>query len=160
MVRDCTSEIVLHTMMLRGVSLFLFGILTATLFDLLSVSELGSNTGKASSLKVGSPVGNVLALFSNKDLTKGIAFPAVKISGLLFLINHLIFLVLLMLIRLTAGATRQLTLRGLRSKAFLHDTIKFLSLSLSLSSPSAPSAPQVCACAPEPPPSWSRRSRA
>ncbi len=80
MVRDCTSEMVLHTMMLSGVSLFLFGIVTATLFDLSSASELSPNTGKASASKVGLPVGNVLALFLNKDLSKGIAFPAVKVS--------------------------------------------------------------------------------
>ncbi len=67
MVRDRTTEMVLQTIMLRGVSLFLLGNLSATFLDLSSVSELGSNTGKASSTEVDSPVGDVLVSLLGKD---------------------------------------------------------------------------------------------
>ncbi len=84
MVRDRTSEMVLQTIILRGVSLFFLGNLAATSLDLSLVSKLGSNTGKASSSEVGSPVGDVLVSCLGKDLSKGTAFPAVEVSGLLF----------------------------------------------------------------------------
>ena len=91
-VPDRTAEMVLHTMMLNGVSLFWLGIpaLATTLFELSlasrSASELASNSGKASST-VGFPVG---VLMVTLDLCKGNAFSAVKVSGLLhFLINPL-----------------------------------------------------------------------
>jgi hypothetical protein len=83
MVHDRTADMVSHTMMLNGVSLFLLGILATTFFGLSLASRLASNTGKASS-PVGLPVG---ILVVNVDLGKGDAFPAVKVSGLFFLIN-------------------------------------------------------------------------
>ena len=89
MVRDCSDDMVSHTMMLNGVSLFLLGILATTFFGLSLASRLASNTGKASS-PVGLPVGILLV---NMDLGKGDAFPAVKVSGLFILINPLICLV-------------------------------------------------------------------
>jgi hypothetical protein len=61
------------------------------------------------------------------DLGKGNAFPAVKVIGLFFTINPLIFLVLLNNV-FTAGATRQM-LRGSRSNVLLHDARKLSSLS-------------------------------
>jgi hypothetical protein len=49
MVRDRTDEMVSHTMMLKGVSLFLLGMVDATSWGLSLASTLASNTGKASS---------------------------------------------------------------------------------------------------------------
>ena len=92
MVCDRTDDMVSHTMMLNGMSLFLLGILATTLLELSLASRLASNTGKASST-VGSLVG---ALLATLDLDKGNAFPAVKVSGLLLSINPLIFLILLL----------------------------------------------------------------
>jgi len=84
MVRDRTNDMVSHTMMLNGVSLFLLGILATTLFELSLASRLAtslaSNTGNAS-FKVGLPIG---VLPATLDLGMGNAFPAVKVSGLLF----------------------------------------------------------------------------
>ena len=92
MVRDRSDDMVSHTMMLNGVSLFLLGILATTFYFGSSLaSRLASNTGKASS-PVGLPVGILLV---NMDLGKGDAFPAVKVSGLFFILNPLIFLVLI-----------------------------------------------------------------
>jgi hypothetical protein len=94
-VRDRTNDMVSHTMMLNGVSIFLFSILATTFFELSLASRLASsltsNTGNASST-VGFPVGILLVTLG---LGKGNAFPAVKVSGLFLLINPLIFLVLL-----------------------------------------------------------------
>ena len=79
-------------MMLNGVSLFLLGILATTFYFGSSLaSRLASNTGKASST-VGLPLGILLV---NVDLGKKDVFPAVKVSGLFFLLNPLIFLVLI-----------------------------------------------------------------
>ncbi len=115
MVRDRTDDMVSHTMMLNGVSLFLLGILALTFFELSLASRLASrlasNTGNASSTE-GFPVGILLVTL---DLGKGNAFPAVKVSGLFLVINPLIFLVLLIEI-FTAGATRQMS-RGSRCNA-------------------------------------------
>ena len=108
-------------MMLNGVSLFLLGILAlaTTLFELSLASRLAprlaSNTGKAS-FTVGFPVGVLLVTL---HLGKGNAFSAVKGSGLLFLINPLIPLVLVGEL-FTAGATRQMS-RGSRCNTLLHD---------------------------------------
>ena len=134
MVRDRTDDMVSHTMMLNGVSLFLLGIL-ALIFSELPLDprlvswlapRLASNTGNASSA-VGFPVGTLLV---TSDLGKGNAFPAVKVSGLFLKINPLLFLVLLIK-RFTAGATRQMS-RGSRCNASPHDARK-----LSSSSPSS-----------------------
>jgi hypothetical protein len=151
MVRDRTNEMVSHTMILKGVSLFLLGMVDATSWGLSLVSTLASKTGKAS-LSVGSS--NNLARISceieEKDLVftsawivgflvgvllvtlelgEGNVFPAVKGSGLLFLINPLIPLVLVGEL-FTAGATRQM-LRGSRSNVFPHDARKLSSSSSS-----------------------------
>ncbi len=79
MVRDRTANMVSHTMMLNGMSLFLLGILAMTLSELSLASRSASNTAKASST-VGFPVGILLVTL---DLGKGNAFPAVKVGGLL-----------------------------------------------------------------------------
>lgn len=71
----------------------------------------------------------LLLLFLCKFLEKGGAFPAVKVSGLLFLINPLFNLVLIWLKILSAGAAHQLKSRGLAFNDFLLDTRKVLSLS-------------------------------
>ena len=71
-------------------------------------SRLVSKTGKASTI-LGLPVGILLVAM---DLGEGDAFPAVKVSGLFFLINPLIHLVLIFLEIFTAGMTRQMS-RGL-----------------------------------------------
>jgi hypothetical protein len=49
MVRDRTAEIVSHTMMLSGVSLFLLGMVDAASRGLSLASTFASITGKASS---------------------------------------------------------------------------------------------------------------
>ena len=87
MVRDRTDDIVSHTMMLNGVSLFLLGILATIRSELSLASRLASNAGKASST-VGFLVG-ILPVSLN--LGKGNAFPAVKANGLLTTINPLLF---------------------------------------------------------------------
>ena len=86
-IRDRTNDMVSHTMMLNGVSLFLLGILAMTFFELSLASRLASNTGKTSSI-VGFPVGSLLVTL---DLGKGNAFPAVKVSGLFLSTNLLYF---------------------------------------------------------------------
>jgi hypothetical protein len=58
-IRDRTNDMVSHTMMLNGVSLFLLGILAMTFFELSLASRLASNTGNASST-VGFPIGALL----------------------------------------------------------------------------------------------------
>ncbi len=94
MVRERTADIVLHTIMLNGVSLFLLGIVTTIFLRLSLASTLASNMGKASS-KVGLSVGIVLIMCLCRDLGKGGAFPAVKVIGLLLHINPLVLLVLI-----------------------------------------------------------------
>ena len=124
-VPDRTAEMVSHTMMLNGVSLFWLGILAlaTTLFQLSLASRLAtrlaSNTGNAF-FKVGLPIGILQATL---DLSMENAFPAVKVRGLLFLINPLILLVLVGE-PFTAGATRRMS-RGVRCNTLLHDTRKF-----------------------------------
>jgi hypothetical protein len=155
MVRDRTDEMVSHTMVLKGVSLFLLGMVDATSRGLSLVSTLASTTGKASS-SVGSldDLARISCEIEEKhlsrvsvltrariagflvgilpvtlDLGKGNAFPAVKVIGLFLTINPLIFLVLLNK-AFTAGATRQMS-RGSRSNVFLHDARKLSSSSSS-----------------------------
>jgi len=154
MVRDRTDEMVSHTMILNGVSLFLLGMVDATSRGLSLASTLASKVGKASSsvglsddlarisceieekylsrvlvftreLIVGFLVGILLVIL---ELGKGNAFPAVKGSGLSFLINPLIPLVLVGEL-FTAGATRQMS-RGSRCNTLLHDARKFSMSSL------------------------------
>ena len=79
MVCERTADMVSHTMMLNGVSLFLFGFVATNFLGLLLASTLASNTGKASS-KVGLSVGIVLIMFLCMDLGKWGAFPAVKVQ--------------------------------------------------------------------------------
>jgi hypothetical protein len=108
MVRDRTDEMVSHTMILNGVSLFLLGMVDATSRGLSLVSKLASKTGKASSsvgssndlarisceieekylsrvlvftraLIVGFQVGILLVIL---ELGFENAFPAVEVSGL------------------------------------------------------------------------------
>ena len=129
MVRDRTADMVSQIIMLSGVSLFLLGILAEVLFGFSLASELGSNTGKASST-MGLPVG-IIFIFLLTDFGKGGAFPAVKVNGLLFSINPLIFLVLIFLCNSTAGATRHLMSRG-SFNALSHEARKASSSSLSL----------------------------
>ena len=74
---------------------------------------------------MGFPVGVLLVTL---DLGKGNAFLAVKVSGLSFLINPLIPLVLVGE-PFTAGATRQMS-RGSRCNNLLHDVRKFSMSSL------------------------------
>ena len=78
-VPDRTAEMVSHTMMLNGISA-----LAMTPFELSLASRLAtrlaSNTENAS-FKVGLPIG---VLPATLDLGMGNAFPAVKVSGLLF----------------------------------------------------------------------------
>jgi hypothetical protein len=111
-VRDRTSEMVSHTMMLRGVSLFLLGNVATMSCGLSLASSSASKTGKASLMieslsdlarilceieaKYLSRVLFLIAILLRKRLAKGGAFPAVKVSGLLFLINPLSSLVLLL----------------------------------------------------------------
>ena len=83
MVCKRTADMVSHTMMLNGVSIFILGIVAAAFLGLWSASPLISNTGKTSSV-VGLLVGIVLLMSLYMDLDKGGAFPAVKVSGLLF----------------------------------------------------------------------------
>ena len=155
MVRDRTDEMVSHTMVLKGVSLFLLGMVDATSRGLSLASTLASNTGKASS-SVGSSddlvrisceikekyLSHVLVLTRARivgflvgillvtlELGEGNAFPAVKVSGLFWSINPLIFLILSIKV-FTAGATRQMS-RGLRSNVFPHDARKLSSSSSS-----------------------------
>ncbi len=87
-------------MMLNGVSLLLLGNVDTTSFGISLASSMASNKGKASS-KIGSLVLlRVLFLiclkisFLCKQLDKEGAFLAVKVSGLLYLINPSFNLVL------------------------------------------------------------------
>ena len=93
MVRDRTSEMVLQTIILRGVSLFLLGSLATTSFELPLTTQLtfglSSNTGKAYST-IGLPAG---ILPVGTELCRGNAFPAVNVSGFFLLIDPLIFLI-------------------------------------------------------------------
>ena len=108
MVRDRTDEMVSHTMILNGVSLFLLGMVDATSRGLSLASTLASKVGKASSsvglsddlarisceieekylsrvlvfthaLIVGFLVGILLVILELGDEN---AFPAVEVSGL------------------------------------------------------------------------------
>ena len=124
MVCERTADMVSHTMMVNGVSLFLLGIVAVFFFELWSASPLVSNTGKASSV-VDLLVGIVLLMSLCMDLDKGGAFPAVKVRGLLFSINPLIFLVLFRFDFLTVGAAHQI-LRGSPFNASSHNASMFL----------------------------------
>jgi hypothetical protein len=71
MVRDRTADMVSHTMMLNGVSLFLLGIVATNFLGLTLASMLASNMGKASST-VGLSVGIILIMFLHVGLVRGV----------------------------------------------------------------------------------------
>jgi hypothetical protein len=77
-VHDCTSKMVSHTMMLRGVSLFLLGKVATMSFELSLAPSLASKTGKAS-LPIGSAhrFAQILCNTKEKYLQRILFLPAI-----------------------------------------------------------------------------------